>query len=551
MNSNKLLLRYSKVISRNLRNVPKFDDSEILAQKVNLQDFKSKRSNFKKLPGDKSINYRNVIIRRLNFLKVGFITAVFTATAAGSAFYLYRHNYENKSMIEDSLVKPALKKKKKKLSVPFIPLDSELGLSVPGLYYWGDRDFQDESWTGIPKRVKLFDGMILKDVCLVNDRHNLVIDKNGDLFNWEISNERLKLVLSRQNLVHIKESNNCCYALNGKGQILVIPLKEIDNLTDKFIKYENITWFNIPWLKRARYNLVIDTSKIFDRQRKESKIIQFDTGENHLALVSNVGKAYTCSTGYSSNNDSKKKSFGQFGLPNFSQFDNIPPTNELFEVELLNNIVKMSCGKYHTLAIDSQGNLFTFGLNRNGQLGFLITYENEFLPYPRMISNRGIKQYFTGNRDTLSYIDINCCSETSFITVLNPITKQINYFSFGNGLNGELGNGHFKNSEFEPKLIKFLQDTNVTNWICNKDSNHIFVTTTDGIVKGWGLNDRGQIGTVQKTKKYKISQPITIPSILEPGIEFEKNLDSLLKLDGTRHKLSVGKESSCLYCVKN
>lgn len=589
----------SSVFRRSLINEPKYDDAEILAKGINNNEFKSKRVNLPFLGNeDAPDSSKELTLERMKKLQKGSIIfiALLGLTLTGS-YYIYDKKQKQNKLIEElewaSISEGSMQKKKKnknskrkngKLSKvkPVVPLD-QLTSSEPGLYVWGECTNETE-WASIPKRIEQFDQMILRDVCLIDKKKNLIVDQKGNLLNWDQNNNEIANILMGQQLTKVKESNNILYGLNNKGEILIMPLENLNSLSQYFESRKRVRF--LPKLSKINeyqaYGLKIDTSKAFDKRISERKIVDFDTGSNHLVLLSDASKAYSCSTGLAKDEliTSPEKSRGQFGIPSLSQYSKYPDLNKLYEIELLNKsisstqgidfrkIVKVACGDYHTVAIDSQGHFFTFGWNRFGQLGFNISYENEIMPYPKQLSMTSFIPYFNDNpsrsekknansevrllpsmglKFDLRCVDVCCNKETTYVSISNALGEQ-KYFSMGNGSNGELGDGSFRNSQFQPQRIKI--DGQIQKWIGNKNSNHVICEMSNGDLESWGLNNVGQIGNWQKSK-YKFNKPEQLPLLIEPGKQYLENEDlstlSTFKIDPTKQSVSIGKDSSCMY----
>lgn len=467
--------------------------------------------------------------------------------------------------VDDSTLERLVKKKAQKnaADIPVVPA-GEPSFNVPGLYYWGeDQNSKRKGAAGycFPRRNRFFDHRYLRDVCLskVNGvQRNLAIDENGNLLEW--SSSECKCILPDQNLVSVKVSNSSAYALNKRGEILVIPL-DFDQA--RLTKMSQRRSWLLPWKRYIDYGYKLQTKPVF-KGRGENKVLSFDTGKEHLVLISNTGKAYACATGTKQADNAR--SCGQFGVPTLSHFDEYPSTNKLYEIELLNNgltddktverrrIEQVACGDYHTLARDSNDNLFVFGLNQYGQLGLPILYDIEQVPYPKALNR--FNAYFT--RDTnVRCVDVQCCGETSFVTMAarrpgikrdsSLATEDISCFAFGNGQYGELGNGTFKNSQSEPVPIKSICASQIIEeWSCGK--SHVLCKLRNGEVLAWGSNDHGQLGTGKRIKQGK---PVGIPDVLKPGVKStpEEVYHTKLTLAPQQH-LASGEDSSCIYWRK-
>jgi len=136
------------------------------------------------------------------------------------------------------------------------------------------------------------------------------------------------------------------------------------------------------------------------------KIKFINAGYFHAAAISEKGQLYTWGIG----------SEGQLG--NKSNINtNSPKKVDFFDA---GEAAFVSCGMYHTSCIDEKGFLYTWGGNKNGQLG-QGDYDDRNSP--------AMVKFFKN----FSVIYVNCGSNTTFV-----ITDEGKIFSFGSNLNGKL-----------------------------------------------------------------------------------------------------------------
>ncbi|CAR28367.1 ZYRO0F02376p [Zygosaccharomyces rouxii] len=562
-------LRNFSSCTRLYKNSEQIDEAELWAPNLTSQPYKAKKSSKEEFQWpdqseeqaqraheirvEKLMRLSAVFQGLLILLGVGAATTTYMKWPQIKSWWVTKDDYK----VDDNTIERLVKSKtKKSMDEIAVISDANFGPEVSGLYLAGSNEIAGKNKAGyiLPKRIPLFDHKVLRDVCLSdepNGKENLAIDERGDLLKW--SQDAISTILPDQNLVKVKLSNNVAYALNKKGEILVIPVKDPSSLT-KHVEHKR-SWV-LPWKTYCSYDWKLDTKDSF-KAKGENKIIQFDTGKHHLALVSNKGNAYSCATGIKSKPQDRSHSYGQFGVPTLSQFDEFPPCNKLYEIELLNraldsnnsvykrDILQVACGDYHTLARDAEGKLFGFGINKNGQLGLPISYDNEQIPFPKIISRFG--SYF-GRDSKFKCVDINCSTQTSFVTLETSDDngkKDVFYFSFGDGLNGELGNGNYKNCQPEPAPIKSI-DSPVKEWSCG--GHHIWCKLADGQVLVWGFNERGQLGT---GKRIKVNRPQPIPGLLKPGDQLQPDQLYRTKLFlQPQQSVAAGETSTCIYWKK-
>lgn len=571
--------------SRLHKNIPKFDDAELMAQKLNRGLYSAKRTEndfdwTEKTDRQKEKDYQDRMEKILKLTAA--LQGLFLVAGVGAIGTAYMKWPQIKGWwltkdikVDDDAIEKLVKNKKKKAlsDIPYIP-ETEPGSDVPGVYYWGER-IGDGKVNKFPQRVPWFDNKYLRDITLDSSFKNLAVDERGDLMAWDMKS--CETILPDQNLIEVKISNNVAYGLNKKGEILVIPVKD-EELRERYTERKRSLL--APWKKYCSYKWKLETKQLFN-EKGEKNVTQFSTGREHLVFISNVGKAYTCATGISPLEASKSR--GQFGIPTLSQFDPFPKCNQVYEIELLNNVLgsdkvskrtieQVECGNYHTLARDSIGQLYSFGLNTYGQLGHPISYDMEYIPFPKKVSN--FNAHFTRD-NVLKCVDIHCSGDTSYASVIPQDVHKyfreknaniaedmdnITYFSFGNGLQGQLGNGHFKHSQPEPTKLKVLNEikdyitkdkskrVKIEQWGCG--DKHVICKLENNDVLVWGYNENGQLGN---GKRIKWCKPSNIPKLLEPGIKYDKNPEELLFNINNRlqlkpeQQLTAGGNASCIY----
>ncbi|CCE62660.1 hypothetical protein TPHA_0D00160 [Tetrapisispora phaffii CBS 4417] len=566
----------NKSFTRKSSNTPKYDEAELLAPRLTSNEYKAdkKRQNFQwqeKSEEELSKEYADRIekmaklkamLQGLGILvTLGGVITIYSKWTSIHRWYLDRKLRFDLKYNKDSIQKKSSKKKSDNTKstapiLPIIPID-EKAFDVPGVYVWGQTATNDLLY---PTRISQFDNQKFRDICLSpkDSLPNLAIDQNGDLIKWDTSSHEFLLI--DQNLISVKYSNEIAYALTKAGKILIIPV------ADHEMRYSHISsrrsWVK-PWKTYQNYNLSLDTDQAF-KHKNENYIKDFDTGDNHLVLISNACKAYSCSTGITDVRNDNIKSYGQFGIPIFSQFDPMPKTNKLYEIELLNaglnedkklitrEIDQIACGARHTIAKDKEGSVFAFGSNLFGQLGLPISYNNEYVSYPKKIGK--FQSYFTRDEkfkcqnifasDETSFVEMTSQTENEYYKNNSNISKRI-FFSFGNGKNGTLGNGRYKNSQEEPSPIKVSNNdsTKIEDLSCGGD--FVVGTTNDKSVLLWGDNSYGQLAN---GKKYKTCKPQYMPDILKANstLTFNEFTETKLHLN-EKQVIKPGKNSCCIY----
>lgn len=538
----------------------------------------------------------------------------------------YKHRFLNFVGLDDKSSKTIEDKtvtKPKHLEYFTFPNNGKYSLlnseSNPGVYLWGSNadgvvnpsDLKQRTYK-FPIRLPFFDNMVLKDMKinykLIDGRDDLnlylkdnnkkeitvpdadkasiqanentgfgyssafAIDSCGDLIQWgkgfNQDDPTPKYTLKGHKLIRGEFTKDKIYLLNEKNELIWIPINE---------KKQSLEITKRNWLLQK----ITEVDKVEALPNNE-KIVDFDTGISHLVILSDKQKAYVAATTKSC------KNFGQFGLLDYSKGNDIPETNKLHELFLLNNeliiprndksnklnarntqiiprkIIQIAVGNYHTLARDSIGNVYGFGKNTYGQLGIPVTYASEKVATPKKVEF--FTKYFNAFNTFPVAIDIKASSHSSYATIITKNLQEVFqkniehsdlfqksdyddlfYFAMGKGLYGQLGVGYYIHANSIPKKMaslvhdmaeyneytKTMHRTLISKWSIGK--NHCFITMENSDVLGFGGNKFGQLGT---GKYVNISTPSNILKIIEPEDVSSSALDRTINVDEYQKKIN-------------
>ena len=203
------------------------------------------------------------------------------------------------------------------------------------------------------------------------------------------------------------------------------------------------------------------------RQTSFSNISKISAGTHHSLFQNYKGEIFSCGD----------NEHGQCGLGHF----NHPQITPSLILNAPSNIVQFVCGYFHSLFLDSEGNVFSVGANEYGQLGLgHNTNQNELNKIPNVPPIK----------------TISCVYSSCYL-----IDFEGNLWSFGYNAFGQLGQGGSLSLN-APKEISTLKDiqqisygSNGIHFLAKNSQNQIFVT---------GNNAGGQLGTGD-------IQPVSIP----------------------------------------
>lgn len=198
-------------------------------------------------------------------------------------------------------------------------------------------------------------------------------------------------------------------------------------------------------------------------------------GKRHVMLINDDGYLLGLGDNYN----------GQLGIKNTGR--TYETTNPMRVP--LRNITSVSCGEHFTVGANMNGNVFAFGINKNGELGIHGLFDRT-KPIKLPIPN--VAQVFAGYNHTI-------CLSTSN-----------NVCGFGINTFGQLGIGNTAD-KCEPTRINTLH--NIKTVSCGR--NYSLFLDFDGCCYGCGSNNKGQLGidAGMAIIPQKLDVPLPIESI--------------------------------------
>ncbi|XP_064413830.1 RCC1 and BTB domain-containing protein 2 isoform X2 [Latimeria chalumnae] len=147
---------------------------------------------------------------------------------------------------------------------------------------------------------------------------------------------------------------------------------------------------------------------------------------------------------------------------------------------LLNKkVIEIGCGSHHSMALTSDGEVYTWGYNNSGQVGSGSTANQ---PTPRRV---------TSCLQNKMVIHIACGQMCSMAVV-----DDGEVYVWGYNGNGQLGLGSNGNQP-TPCRVATLQGVRVCQLVCGYA--HTMALTDEGVLYAWGANSYGQLGTGNKS----------------------------------------------------
>lgn len=174
-------------------------------------------------------------------------------------------------------------------------------------------------------------------------------------------------------------------------------------------------------------------------------------------------------------------------------------------------VVDIAAGGAHSLAILSDGRLFSWGDNSNGQLGNGTT-DNKNTPIEIEL-DEGVKpvKIACGFNHSLAIGDNGCL------------------YAWGANYDGQLGNGTTEDS-YIPVKIKFPNNSKVVQIACGDDFS--MAICDDGSLYTWGNNDDGQLGNGSNIEGQYRSTPTLI--------KLSGNVNPIKISCGSKYAMAIG-----------
>lgn len=224
-----------------------------------------------------------------------------------------------------------------------------------------------------------------------------------------------------------------------------------------------------------------------------SSVTAIAAGREHFLALKSDGTVWT----WGSNGA------GQLGN-NTTTTSNIPVQVKTGADSFLSNIVAIDAGEYHSMALKSDGTVWTWGNNANGRLG-IGTQTN---------SSIAVQVIFSGTA-----IAISAGSKHSAIVKNDNTVMAWGYNSYG-----QLGISS-TTTQLSPVAISGLSNVSAID----AGANHTIVLKTDGTVWGWGRNDFGQLGN--GTYNTRVTSPAELFADATDIVAGE-NVSFFIKADG-------------------
>ncbi|RYE98213.1 MAG: hypothetical protein EOO77_37640, partial [Oxalobacteraceae bacterium] len=342
----------------------------------------------------------------------------------------------------------------------------------PGCYLWGSNrkgvsdPSSSDTYTKSATRIAAFDGMALRDLKVGEEMGVAVLD-SGDVCQWGHSyygppQKRKKgaavevrepiVTLRGKDIKKVEIGASAIYCLSKRGEVYVLPYSQDAQQSGPKVKESR-------WMGLSSAEASISYSIVKSDLSKGDKIVDIAAGLDHLLLLSQAGSIFSASM------SQKGNARGQLGLPNWStsQDGHVINASLITGFKQSSKATAIAAGDHHSIVLDSDGEVFTFGANAHGQLAFdFNAADTSDVAVPTMVSVSGLypRNY------AVRCLKIAGGGKNTYMVIENQQYGKpypvIDIWAAGMGQFGQLGNNTWNHYQSKPVRVKVI--SGLTEW---------------------------------------------------------------------------------------
>lgn len=349
----------------------------------------------------------------------------------------------------------------------------------PGCYVWGSNKkgvadpSSGDTYTKAATRITHFDGMALRDLKVSEDMGVAVLP-SGDVCQWGHSFhgppvKRKKgvpvltmepdVTLSGKDIKKVELGKDVIYCLSKKGEVYVLPYaKEAQQSGPKVTESR--------WMGLTSVESNISYRRIKSDLAKGDIVEDIAAGLDHVLMLTRTGEVYTASTNQLGN------AGGQLGLSEWSCSSDgqCVQAYPVVGFKKSSKSIAIAAGDHHSVVLDEDGEVFTFGSNNHGQLAFEFnSSDTSDVSTPTMVS---VTNLYPRNY-AVRCLKIACGGKNTYMVVQHQqygkLYPSIDIWAAGMGQFGQLGNNTWNHYQAKPVRVKVI--SGLTEW--NEQENKV------------------------------------------------------------------------------
>lgn len=337
----------------------------------------------------------------------------------------------------------------------------------PGVYAWGSNAGRvvapdsTDTFVKTPRRIPFFDGQLLRDIKLDRD-FGVAVTEAGDLIQWGVAfsktTTRPVATLTGKDIVKVAISADRVLALSSGGSVYSLPVSQADQQGG--VRQRESSWIPFWSAPSAISYRTLQPANLGWNER----VVDISSGLEHCLLLTSKGRVYSAASSTTS-----FPARSQLGIPGLT-WSTRPagPFDQPHEIMALRavSVAEIATGDYHSLALDKDGQVFCFGDNSTGQLGFPVDPQSPYIETPsplsfaKVYSGTGLLPKVTsiaaGGANSYFAVDAARAGVAGISgTLAEPVAEV---WAAGEGLYGSLGTGKWTHISSGPTKIRALSN---------------------------------------------------------------------------------------------
>ena len=262
-------------------------------------------------------------------------------------------------------------------------------------------------------------------------------------------------------------------------------------------------------------------------ENKGLKAIQVSAGAYHSLAIDSDGYVYA----WGGNFDGQlgNNTIGDYSTPNPLPVHVRDPSSPTDENKGL-KAIQVNAGAFHSIAVGSDGYVYTWGFNYWGQIGNNIRGFNQYSSVPVLVQD---PRSPTDKNKGLKAIQVSAGGDHSL-----AIDEDGKTWSWGRNDHGELGNGN-NDDRAVPGLVRY--PGTVTASQVNAGLYHSLAIDEDGNTWSWGDNTAGQLGNDDTSD---LSSPVRVLASAQSTSSGGPWLKAVQVSGGWYHSLAIGADGN-------